>query len=179
MIKILLVDDDPAKVMAIQECLESTFSRAIKFDFVKSSMSAKERLREEYFDVLILDLNLPVRDLGNPEPEEGVNLLRDICRSGTLLIQPRSIVGLTSFGDLFNKHKGEFDVNVFSLIAYSSSGKDWEEKLKNKINFVIKSERGRDVFVSIKDFYRKHDILFNILGFVLTLLGIGLALFPK
>lgn len=58
---ILVVEDDPAFIVAIQEVLRS-LSPAAKVLVAQSKDAAVELLAAEFFDIIVLDLKIPTAD---------------------------------------------------------------------------------------------------------------------
>src|ERR1051325_1948247 len=60
-IEVLLVEDEPAYAELIQEILNTTVSSAFELTHAGRLSAALERLANERFDVVLLDLSLPDR----------------------------------------------------------------------------------------------------------------------
>lgn len=58
-IKVLLVEDNQADARLVQEMLLETASEAVKLYYTDHLSSAKKLLKDEKFDILLLDLHLP------------------------------------------------------------------------------------------------------------------------
>ncbi len=58
-VKILLIEDDVAEARLLQEILKSFNLTLFSLTHVKRLQEALERLKEDYFDVILLDLTLP------------------------------------------------------------------------------------------------------------------------
>lgn len=85
-IKVLIVDDDPVLCEFIQEVLAS---ENIQAHVITDSMQAAARLREERFDAVFLDMNMPALD--------GIELAKRIRSSG--LNQSTPLVMITGEQD--------------------------------------------------------------------------------
>ena len=83
--RILIVDDDPQLGLGLQDGLRRDGCSA---DWVKDADAAKQALRIDHFDVLVLDLALPERD--------DLSLLRELRQEGltipVLLLTSREFV---------------------------------------------------------------------------------------
>ncbi len=60
MIRVLMVDDDPAVLEVAKIFLER--SQGIKVDAIESAREAMERLRGDYYDVIVSDYVMPEMD---------------------------------------------------------------------------------------------------------------------
>lgn len=138
MINILVVDDNPNKIKNIRLLLEK-IPEIKSFDTATNIISAKKLLAEKHFDLLILDLGLPIRDGDDAIPENGINFLDDINKTKRL-IKPFHIIGLSAVDEYIGKFKQSFDQELWALIKYEENSSNWEKQVVNKINYLIKSK---------------------------------------
>ncbi|WP_187265937.1 response regulator transcription factor [Alkalisalibacterium limincola] len=101
-INVLLVEDDLDVAAGFGDYLQS---HGLSVDFAYSATQARARLREEAFDVLVLDVNLP--------GEDGISLCRDL-KARQQIIQP--VLFLTARGALDDKLKG-FDAGAVDWLV--------------------------------------------------------------
>lgn len=131
MINILIVEDTPHKMETIIKLLKEDLMIKDEFvDSVTDIKSAKKLLTTKFYDLLILDLVLPLEKGDTPSPEKGVGFLRDI-NSNPSLNPPIHIIGLTEFGDLKSKFDADFHSHLWHLINYEATEINWQDKLKN------------------------------------------------
>jgi nucleoside phosphorylase len=142
MIKILIVEDSDYKLSAVLNLLteEILLSRDL-IDTATDIKSAKRLLKANFYDLLILDLVLPLDKDDSPAPEKSVRFLNDI-NSIESLNPPVHIIGLTEFDEFKDKFAHDFSDNLWHLINYKASEINWQEKLTTLINHLI-STRSR------------------------------------
>jgi DNA-binding response OmpR family regulator len=80
---ILIVDDNNDKIAKIVSVI-NTVSENFNIDTVIDSISAQIQLKQTKYDLLILDLLLPIRPSQEPVPNGGELLLKEITRNKTL-----------------------------------------------------------------------------------------------
>src|SRR5271157_3666570 len=85
--KTLLVEDNPVDVRLIREILKELPAGTLEFQQVGRLDSAMERLRQETFDVVLLDLGLP-----DAQGMETLTLIQKASRGVPIVV-------LTSFDD--------------------------------------------------------------------------------
>lgn len=74
--KLLIVEDSPYKLQQVSDCLQHG-----SYDVAKSYNSAVRKLLKEEYDAVILDMCFPnFDDSSVPEPEQGLNVLRQMKR---------------------------------------------------------------------------------------------------
>jgi nucleoside phosphorylase len=138
-VKILLVDDSADKIRRIIEVLKRVEN--VKVDDVViayNAVEAKKRLRNEQFDLLILDIALPERADQLPSIDGGISLLEEIS-ARSIYNKPREIIGLTAFEDAFETAYPKFSKELWHVVVYSPSSKEWEERLEKKANYIQKA----------------------------------------
>ena len=148
MINILIVEDNQHKLDTVIKLL--TDDLLINPNWINSAKhikGAKKLLMSNFYDLLILDLVLPLEDGDDASPEKGVRFLNDIY-SNDRLNPPIHIIGLTEHDDLTDKFDENFHSNLWHLINYKADEVNWQDKLKNVINHLV-STRAR--------FFDKHQ----------------------
>ena len=138
MLNVLVVDDNQNKIKAIRTLIDK-IPEISNLETATNIISAKKILVENHFDLLILDLGLPIRDGDDANPENGINFLDDISKSKRL-IKPFHIIGLSAVDEYIDKFKRSFEDELWVLIKYEESSTNWEKQIFNKINYLIKSK---------------------------------------
>src|SRR4051812_42514995 len=109
--RILIVDDNVRKIDRIREVLrEAVGSEVALVDAVRSTSEAAETLESTHYDLLILDLNLPIRPGNQPDDQAGIRFLRQILRGGPRFRRPVHMLGLTEYDELIGSFSTEFSL---------------------------------------------------------------------
>lgn len=139
--KILIVEDNDVKRNEIIELLCNA-NITLKKDFkeCKSINSAKETLRKEKFDILLLDLNLPLRDDSESIPKKGLELLKDF-KYDVRYSQPKEIISITAYEEELVEVKEEFEQNLIHIIHYHPIKDEWKKKLIERLEYLKSSEK--------------------------------------
>ncbi|SDP10456.1 Response regulator receiver domain-containing protein [Mucilaginibacter sp. OK268] len=133
---ILIVDDDDIKVGKIKDMINgATLNRTV---VAADQISAQNYLLQEKFDLLILDMLLPLRTgEGDPDPGGGQNILEELEIDDDYK-QPDAIIALTEYDDLqLNVRESFADI---AAIKYDGSSAVWETHLKRVIQRLKKSK---------------------------------------
>lgn len=138
MIKILVADDDSKKTGLLIK-LFSTYPE-VSYDTVSAVNNAKDLLTSNQYDLLILDLCLPNRFGQDPSPENGLNFLQAI-ETAQRIIKPFHIIGLTAYDNLLDEFSNRFNDYLWSLIHFKESNTRWEQQIKSKLDYLIKSKQ--------------------------------------
>lgn len=149
MIQILVVDDNPHKQENIREIiLDNSNIKLSDVRFASTVKEARKALYEEYFDLLILDLVLPIESGLDADAKNGLQFLEDI-HSNPMMKPPIHIVGLSGFSDMVTEYHDEFSRKLWNLIDYEAGSTSWHEQLKTIIFHLVKT-RQRFIQSSVK-----------------------------
>ena len=133
MFRILIIEDSSEKLRDITSTLEQIEQfNSCEIRNVIDYANGLSELRNKVFDLLILDISIPMKTSGNVDPEGGLKLLRELT-SRQIYNQPTHIIGLTAHQDIFEKAQAEFETNLLSIINYSVTDIQWQEQLKTGV----------------------------------------------
>jgi len=142
---ILVVDDDPTKSAAISRAILEVPGYSFNdIMSVRDATSAKLALRTSKFDLVLLDLMLPLRDGGVPEPDGGTQLLEEfVSRPG--YIRPTHVVGITAHDSAFADYLDVFAKELWALVRYSATDNLWISQVQAKARYIVTSRTaGKD-----------------------------------
>ncbi|MFB5764119.1 phosphorylase family protein [Paenibacillus medicaginis] len=141
MINILMVDDNSDKLSKIIRVIkEMPESDSLKIEIAVDIVTAEKFMTSESFDLMILDLQLPTRLGQEPRADAGVHFLQDLNRRSDLK-RPFHIIGITAHEGLFEEYSDIFENELWALIRFEEQYNNWEEKLRNKIKYLIVSKK--------------------------------------
>lgn len=137
MITVLVVEDCPTKYKAIEKVLMECGieSGSIKnIDNLNDSLQALENI---FFDILILDMQIPINQNGDKNDNGGINLLKslkhDIRKKTDIYKISPVIIGLTEHTDIFYKQAKFFKEQRVFAYKYDTSSNDWIKNIQETI----------------------------------------------
>lgn len=137
-LKIACIDDDTRRLDMIRHSITSLSLKNgdIIFHHAASSNAAELLMRENKYDVLILDICLPKRDGEPPSLDNGLALLRKITpthpqQTSTALNLPHRVIGITAYNDLATIARDDFEAYLIALITTEFNTLDWLYKIQN------------------------------------------------
>lgn len=141
MIEILLVDDNPRKISKICEVIQK-FPEIDNSNIITCSdiITARRYLKEQQFDLMILDLLLPERFGDNAKKDGGLDLLYEINIS-QYIFKPFHIIGMTAYDELIDEFTDKFREQLWLIIKYAEENIEWEDQLNQKIKYLLQSKR--------------------------------------
>lgn len=139
--KVLVVHDREDVGIEIEGVVASLCSNAVT-ELVGDAASAKAKLVDTFYDLLILDLTLPTipnRPARGFEVAEA--LLEELMEMGTL-ITPGDVVGITLDVDALDNIQNSIGPHLMAVISEDIDGR-WRKKLGDRISYVFKSTTAR------------------------------------
>lgn len=156
-LNILIIDDEKNKVDSIQEYI-LTINQNITFEVVTNQIDALTLLEKVKFDLVLLDMCLPLRDGEELEESGGENILDELDINDSYII-PSSIVALTQFDVLQQEVRNKYP--ELGAIKYSNEQNDWQKGLKRIVIASVKSKEIKRLIIYCED---QNDSLYNGIG---------------
>ena len=131
------MDDSRPKTEAIKRYL--TDDCLLPSDNIDTAITINEgrKLLTKYdYDLLLLDLVMPLNDDSEPDADESPKFIDEIYTS-TYIHIPIHIIGFSQFDDLLETSKSKFEDKLWHLLKFDLSKNDWKTKLQNKIQHLI------------------------------------------
>lgn len=142
MMRILIMDDTPAKTEKIKSVLtgkcmlgENTITVA------RSINSGRRLLSANLYDLLILDLVMPVNDGEELEAQgQSERFIEEMSRVGRLN-KPTYIIALTQYEDKIREHQQTYSKKLWKLIHYNLRETDWEDVLQDAVDTIVETKK--------------------------------------
>lgn len=156
-LNILIVEDEEKKVKSIISFINSLKSN-LTIEVIDNQIDSLNILAQKKFDLLILDMCLPLRSGEELEELGGKNIL-DELNTRIDYKRPSTIITLTQFDTLQDEVRNKFP--ELGAIKYTIGQNDWQEGLKRVIDASIKSKAMQRVIIYCE---HKNDSLYNSIG---------------
>jgi nucleoside phosphorylase len=155
MIKILIIDDSVEKLRAVLNFLEKECNVSeIDIDCADTVNSGRDYLTKNSYDLLLLDLVLPINEDDSPTAESGTKFLDEIYYNPNINI-PLHIIGLTEYDQAFKESAQDFEDKLWGLVNFSLQTNDWKDKLKSKVFYLQKTKTDYKKFIEVE---KKFDV---------------------
>ena len=116
--KILIADDASQKIGVIKNTLkELPEYNSLSIDHVLDLNEAKQRLVSEYYDLLILDLNMPLEIGEPPNMKAGAEFVDEIIDTDRIK-KPIDIIVLSAFDESVQEFKRQVARAGFVIVQY-------------------------------------------------------------
>src|SRR5579859_377146 len=117
--EVLIIDDSDEKVRRVEDAIKGGLPHTV-FTRAKSFRSAIRELEKVAFDLVILDLVLPIRDDETPSDKGGEQVLGEIL-DGAGCQHPSHILCLTAFSGIALKFGGEAKKRLVHVVIFEES----------------------------------------------------------
>jgi nucleoside phosphorylase/CheY-like chemotaxis protein len=134
-LKILIVEDNAEKYGRIHSALIADGVDPSRVDHRVSASEAVEKLKACQYDLLLLDVNIPLRPDGTTKRGGGLEVLKSIRRDADCYT-PTYIVGITQFEDVMEEFGEAFEEQLWSLVFYSDVSDRWVTMLRMKLEYI-------------------------------------------
>ena len=140
--KILLIEDDDNKIKVINEFIDNSLLD-IKICIAKSYNSGLKEIFINNYDLILLDISMPVFDKINSESGgefmkfAGVDILKEMeyrnIRCKTVIITQYDDFGNKTLIELKEELKNDYPENYFGTVYYNAAESKWKDELLNLI----------------------------------------------
>lgn len=137
--KVLIVDDNIFKAGKLAKVLTDEGISRDDIEIVSSAMKVRERLKLERYDLLVLDLLLPLREEDDPLLDTSLNLISEITERD-VYIKPQHIVGFTAFGNEVALADSAFKDRMWTIVSYDATTNSWETQFRYMARYLVKSD---------------------------------------
>ncbi|HEY8604743.1 hypothetical protein [Tsuneonella suprasediminis] len=132
--KILIVDDAPQRYDRLVTALDVIGIGREKIDIVTCANDARDRLAVNAYDLLILDVLLPLWPESASDVQHSMDLLFQI-REGEIENVPRYVVGITADLDVAGKALAQFEDWTWSVLNFAEDNDEWVVRAANCAKF--------------------------------------------
>ena len=130
--RILIVDDSNARVSRIIEFLSLPEASVV---VCSNTQDARDKMCEEQFDLLLLDILIPRRSWENADAEHSMEMLTEIVETSNL-IKPKHIVGMTAYSEAADLVSQKFTDRTWTILRADELSNDWLDQLRNCVSYI-------------------------------------------
>ena len=135
--RILIVDDSSDKISLIRGLIQGA-GGADSIVVAETGLAAREQLSSSQFDVLLVDIALPLRLGDTPDPKGGFNLLIELEKS-TRLRKPANVIALTGYPELRAEFEQRFNDGMWAIDLCDPADSGWRDRLVAKLSYLRRS----------------------------------------
>lgn len=138
MLSVLFVEDDAEKRQRVTRALAAVDGVSLEgVDHAPDIFSAKRFLSERAYDLLILDIALPMSSDQDAQPDAGIRLLDELTSGSSRYRVPAHIIGITGYPDIYMREGGRFSSRLLTLVQYDQASSEWEQSLQARVRHIL------------------------------------------
>lgn len=154
-LEILIIDDKEQKIDALRKVINPLFAEGdVLIEEAQTIAASRELMRENTYDLVILDMVIPELEGEDASRTAGVEFLNEIYDNDSVQ-KPLQIIGLTEYETEYNEQQATFRDRLWHLLYYSPSKVDWKNQLKGK---VLQLAKMKENFIRGLENRNKYDI---------------------
>lgn len=134
--RILIADDHPIRYRPLVLELEAIGIDKTNIVYAISSDDAQTKLEHEFFDLLILDILLPLFNYDDDVSHENSLAILHRINNDLTIIKPGKVVGITSDIKAAGAASEVFSESTWSIINYSQIENEWIRKTVNCVKYI-------------------------------------------
>ena len=139
--KILIADDQVQRYNRLFSALADIGIERQQIDLVPCANDAHERLEQNNYDLLLLDILLPFwSEESDFSSKHSLDLLFELNETDCLK-KPGHIVGITGDKSVIAEAGPNFTNSTWSIVEYSESNDGWIDQIKNCANYILANEK--------------------------------------
>lgn len=138
MIRILVVDDNNLRVENVRTLINNLQDCETHVEYVSTVFDAKKLLLATQFDVMLLDLVLPVRVDSEPQANSGLDLLHEIVQLKQYKL-PSHVLVISEFENALLLLSSIASKLSFTAIKYDATSDEWRLRLENFLKQIIRT----------------------------------------
>lgn len=147
------MDDKSEKTESVKKILVTDCGiNERSIDCASNIARGREYLSEKYYDLLILDLVMPLYEDDEANHEEAPNFIDEIFDNPNIK-EPNQIIGLTAYDEEYEALKLRFEEKLWKLIKYSETNANWKNKIKTSVFHLIRMKHHMLDSIANKDNY--------------------------
>lgn len=142
MLSILIIDDSDDKIRVLKSLFrENPSIQPEKVEIADSVLTAINKLSTKRYDLVVLDLYLPMEKGDDALPDGGLQLIQMIeAEEIDDIYKPYHIVGL-SREEVKPEHIEVFSHSLWFLLRYNEMDDTWRKQLMQKVSYLIQSKK--------------------------------------
>ncbi len=134
MLKVLIVDDTQEKIIQIREVLAEYVANPNDVPICGSIRDALKKCTKTRYDLVILDLYIPLNAGESPNPINAQTFLK-LIKEDDDYICPVFVIGITRKADI-TEYKSFFTAETMQVLNYSENDDTWKGQMTNRLAYL-------------------------------------------
>jgi len=138
--KILIADDQACRYKRLIEALAGIGVKRDSIDIVSCANNARDQLQNTPYDLLILDILLPLRPEDEPNIQSSLDLLFELHEEDGYH-KPGQILGITADRNVAGDALAGFEERTWTVVEFSEINDEWVKRAINCVNYILSEKK--------------------------------------
>lgn len=140
--RILIIHDRREIGSELQRIARETAGPATETDLAEDVLSARDRLKAQFYDLVVIDLTLPIK-IGKPDATlDNTKILLDDIFEGDEVRTPADVLGISKDSGVLNLVRTNIGQHLMACLEEDAGG-TWREAFKAKVQYLIRARSAR------------------------------------
>jgi len=140
-LRILIIHDRPEIGTELQLIARETIGPTAESDVVEDVLSARDRLKSQFYDLVVIDLTLPIKQ-GKPASLEYTQILLDDIFDGAEIRTPADVLGISKDPSVLAGVRTNIGQHLMGCLEEDAAG-TWKEAFKAKVQYLMRARTAR------------------------------------
>lgn len=113
-----------------------------------SADEAQTALESEYFDLLVLDIIIPLYDTDDEGSHEHSLAILHRINHDDCIVKPGKVIGITADLSAAGAAQDTFSDSTWSIINYSHIDNEWQQRIINCVQYIMGEKQARPVEIT-------------------------------
>lgn len=141
--RILIADDCKSRYKNLLAKLAEIGVQRSSIVLVASADEAQTQLELHYYDLLVLDIVLPLYETDDDGSHENSLAILHRINNDTTIYKPGKVIGITADLAAAGAAKETFSDFTWSIINYSQIDNEWQQRIINCVNYILQEKQAR------------------------------------
>jgi nucleoside phosphorylase/CheY-like chemotaxis protein len=144
-VQILIADDCKSRYKNLLPKLAELGVDRSSVTLVGSADEAQTALESKYFDLLVLDIIIPLFDTDDEGSHEHSLAILYRINNDDSIVKPGKVIGITADLSAAGAAQDTFSDSTWSIINYSHVDNEWQQRIINCVQYILVEKQSRPV----------------------------------
>jgi nucleoside phosphorylase/CheY-like chemotaxis protein len=147
-VRILIADDCKSRYKNLLPKLADLGVDRTSVTLVGSADEAQTALESQYFDLLVLDIIIPLFDTDDEGSHEHSLAILYRINHDDSIVKPGKVIGITADLSAAGAAQDTFSDSTWSIISYSQIDNEWQQRIINCVQYILGEKQARPVEIT-------------------------------